>query len=351
MFSKEQTTELKGVSVILLLIHHYFYVYSGHGNIIMDYIVDYSKICVTLFVLLSGYGLYKTYKNQNCGYFKFTFYRIKKIMIPFQIVFILFVLIGTIFNLQTLEQAYGTSNVFLKMLIEFLGLRNYFEPLLGSFSYNVTWWFIPMLLLLYVLFVPLVKMMEKHGLKAILIIWIMCKLVIPRTIPQVILNILFPDYLFSFAIAIFLSIHEDNIKGFIKEKKLSNIITLFLASVPILFLTQRVALSSSFWILSLLIIFIYIAIDEKYNLSFAKLVLFQFGKYSYQIYLTHTFIYYYFFTEFSYYFDRTVLVLLQGFIVSFVLGFLVNKITKAILNLLNKIRTIKPKVGEQTVLK
>ncbi len=341
MISKEQTIELKGVSVILLLIHHYFYVYRGYGNIIMDYIVDYSKICVTLFVVLSGYGLYKTYKNQNFGYFKFTFNRIKKIIIPFQIVFILFVLLGTVFNLRTLEQAYGLNNVFLKMLIEFLGLRNFFIPLLGSFAYNETWWFIPMLLWFYILFVPLAKMMEKHGLMAILTIWIICKLVIPRTIPQVILNMIYPDYLFAFAIAIFLSMYEDNIKDFIKEKRLSNIIILFLASIPILFFTQSATLSSSFWILSLLIVFIYIAIDEKYNLRFVKEVLFQFGKYSYQIYLTHTFIYYYFFTEFSYYFNSTILVLLQGIIVSFALGFLVNKITKAIINLINKIKTIK----------
>ena len=339
MISKTQTTELKGISVLLLLVHHYFYDFKGTDGILMDYIVDYSKICVTLFVFLSGYGLYKSYKNSNCKYFQFTASRIKKVMVRYQMVFILFALIGTVSGLRTLEQAYGTSNVFLKMFVEFAGLRNYFLHALGDFAYNVTWWFIPMLLLLYVLFVPLVKVLEKHGLKALLGIWIICKLVIPITCPSVVRNMLSSHYVFAFAAAIFLSIYESKIKFFIKENSWTNIIVLFLAATPLLFLSKRVGLANSFWFLSLFIVLVYIAIDEKIKLGILKKTLFHFGKYSYEIYLTHTFIFLYFFPKFSFYFDNKILVLLQGIILSFALGFVVSKTLNGIYIFANKIKT------------
>jgi len=344
MISKTQTIELKGISVLLLLIHHYLYDTKVMGSALMDNIVDYSKICVTLFVFLSGYGLYKVYKNKSEKYFRFTVSRIKKVVIRYQIVFILFVLVGTLSGLRSLEQAYGTSNVYLKLFIEFIGLRNYFLPILGDFAYNVTWWFIPMLLLLYVIFVPLVKILEKYGLRAFLVIWIICKLVILKICPQVIQNMLPSHYVFTFTAAIFLSMYEGNIINFIKEKSWSNVIVQLLSAIPLLFLSRRLGLPRSFWFLSLSIVMVYITFDIKVNLGIIKKTLFQFGKYSYEIYLTHTFIYYYFFKKFSFYFDNKLLVVIQGTIVSFVLAFVVNKIINAIYRLVDKIKTSRSKL-------
>lgn len=74
-FSKEKTMIVKGVAIILMLIHHLFYDYGNienfsllFDNLEADFWVTssyISKVCVAIFAVLSGYGLSKSYKRKG----------------------------------------------------------------------------------------------------------------------------------------------------------------------------------------------------------------------------------------------------------------------------------------------
>lgn len=76
-FDRKQTNISKGVAVLLLLWHHLFFnsetkydqftsLFSFHGVPIECLLADFCKVCVAIFLFLSGYGLYKSY----CQYIK-----------------------------------------------------------------------------------------------------------------------------------------------------------------------------------------------------------------------------------------------------------------------------------------
>ena len=73
---KEDSLALKGVAIIMMLLYHLFYCGNGGGRIpdIVYFdeihqwgVVRFSEICypVSLYVLLSGYGLYSTFENST----------------------------------------------------------------------------------------------------------------------------------------------------------------------------------------------------------------------------------------------------------------------------------------------
>lgn len=73
-FTKRYTEILKGIAVVLLLVHHSLDpVLQYHAGIQAELIktsVSLSKLCVSIFVLLSGYGMYfsfEKYREKNTG--------------------------------------------------------------------------------------------------------------------------------------------------------------------------------------------------------------------------------------------------------------------------------------------
>lgn len=73
IFDKRQTNIAKGLAIIILLWHHLFYngntfvsLLSFQGRSIEHIIAQSGKVCVAIFVLLSGYGLYQSYKLKYC---------------------------------------------------------------------------------------------------------------------------------------------------------------------------------------------------------------------------------------------------------------------------------------------
>ena len=177
-FDIRQTNIAKGVALLMLLWHHLFYNSAAYyqrfttmrlykGIPIESTISDYCKVCVSVFLLLSGYGLYMSWQSwqkkmvQKNG--KFTVWHqvlfvknhLLKLMFGYWFVYILFVpwsaLIGTPFwEFYKGNFWYG--------LIDFLGLANLFK----TPSMNGTWWFMSVIILLYLLF-PLMMFIMKRS--------------------------------------------------------------------------------------------------------------------------------------------------------------------------------------------
>lgn len=82
-----ESNSLKGISLLLLLFHHLFYVQHGAYDDILVYnhgIVHQTgiacKVCVALFVFLSGYGLAKKYDDRDINVKVFYIERFVKLM-------------------------------------------------------------------------------------------------------------------------------------------------------------------------------------------------------------------------------------------------------------------------------
>ncbi len=66
--SKDTTTALKGSAIIMMFFHHFFgctnFVWSAWGGLFADgiqWISIAGKLCISLYLFCSGFGLYKSY--------------------------------------------------------------------------------------------------------------------------------------------------------------------------------------------------------------------------------------------------------------------------------------------------
>lgn len=147
-FSREDTKIIKGIAIILMLMHHLWsfpdrisggefrYFISIFGQSSISYLGAFGKICVPIFFFLGGYGIYKACEKKPFDLIS----KIKGLYISYWKVFLIFVPIGFImFSNQPIycKSEYictRYSNFSTKEFINnFLCLNN---------SYNGEWWFL-----------------------------------------------------------------------------------------------------------------------------------------------------------------------------------------------------------------
>lgn len=147
---------LKGIALLFLLVHHLFYIQNGRfddfeifdGHYLVNMIGQVCKVCVPLFVFLSGYGLTaEAEKLERIKLFKFYKRRFSKLYLNFWLMWLLFVPVGIFVFDVTFDAVYG-DHALLKFILDFLGLIN----IIGDYGYNPTWWFYSCITTLYLLF-------------------------------------------------------------------------------------------------------------------------------------------------------------------------------------------------------
>ncbi len=155
----KDTAVLKGLALLLLLIHHLFYINDGlyHDIVIgnrgiIEHIGKSSKLCVAIFVFLSGYGLMVSaaYKNE-LNVCKFYLTRFTKLMLNFWLIYVLFVSVNVLCFGNGFQEVYGGSLI--AGIIDFCGLSFMFYG--HHNTMNLTWWFYSLIIILYLLF-PLI---------------------------------------------------------------------------------------------------------------------------------------------------------------------------------------------------
>ncbi len=162
--TKTDTAVVKGIAIIAMLMHHVFETLTEHSWLIAQ-LQGIGKVCVALFVLLSGYGLCVGYQRININGGGVNAYsqnivlllmrRLLKFYMNYWVIFLLFVPLGIFICGRPLSAAYPDNlNVYRSLIIDFLGLG-------GFNSYNITWWFNKLILILYILS-PIVYIFTKH---------------------------------------------------------------------------------------------------------------------------------------------------------------------------------------------
>ncbi len=309
-FSKQVTMTMKGGAVLLMLIHHLFSCfpdfvekYKVSTSIIsMDTLMAFStfgKICVAVFVFLSAYGMSVSFerypkKDQEICVRR----RYKKLASSFLFVYLLSIL--TCFLREDRLAVYageGIKKGVFYGILDGLGVSHLF----GTPTYNETWWYMSVAILLIFLMPILVKLYETFGISAVVLGAFLTNLGIAPTT--------FTVYLFPAILGVFMA-KSSCIKkiGTMSLKK--QIAFCGIAGVFILALCYvRIFWGFDTWVdgpiaaMSAAEAFVLI---DLFGMRFRMLAFL--GKYSMNIFLIHTLILEYYFTDFVYSFHNWILI-------------------------------------------
>jgi surface polysaccharide O-acyltransferase-like enzyme len=160
----DDTNAVKGIAILLLLFHHLFFQNKGlyidyyFSNIpIVQIIGSICKVCVALFVLLSGYGLTKSWNHKMPKLPSFYLKHCTKLFLNYWFWWIVFVPIGFIWFGYTWTGVYGNDFTALRGIIDGIGLA----AACHTPTINPTWWFYSCILILYLIF-PLIYHLAKN---------------------------------------------------------------------------------------------------------------------------------------------------------------------------------------------
>lgn len=149
--SKTDTGALKGIAILAMLFHHIYTCppagvepYTG----ILLFLGTLGKVCVSMFLFCSAYGLSVQYAGTETveDSIKFVVKRLIRFYANYWFIFLIFVPIGVFVFGRTLTDAYGANvNVWAKLCYDLLGMNS-------TSSYSITWWFNRLIIMYYVVF-------------------------------------------------------------------------------------------------------------------------------------------------------------------------------------------------------
>ena len=288
------TNVLKGIAILLLLCHHCFYTGEPFDDIVINGLPmiarlgTFSKICVAIFVFLSGYGLTAQAMTKGDIGNLFSFYRRRyvKLMVNYWLIWLIFVPMGVFVFHRTFPLVYGDHYV-IRAFGDFLGLH---QAIFNAAGYNATWWFYSCIIVLYLIY-PIIWRFRR--------LWF---IMIPFAVvfEMVIFHVPFfgpsnvGPYLLSFVCGLSYAYVNPQVGSFDLK---SNII---LIAVLLLTCEYRFHIGATYlWDAAITITgtFIYGIISIPKCLSEVLAFL---GKHSFNIFLFHTFILVYYFHDYIY---------------------------------------------------
>lgn len=163
-FSINHTLYVKGIAILALCWHHlYWHNVTLPINLCdtnyMDVMTVVTKVCVAAFTILSGYGMNASFLSKKEKLLPFSLQHIWKLLKNYWWVYVPAFILSFRFHVQgTPWQIYGQGGrgVF-NFLLDFLGMRAFiYSPTL-----NNTWWYIETALVFYLLFPVFRLLLEK----------------------------------------------------------------------------------------------------------------------------------------------------------------------------------------------
>lgn len=340
-FDKRQTNIAKGIAVLFLLWHHLFFyipdgadafitIFSIRGIAIETIVSAYLRVCVAMFLFLSGYGLYKSWEKNNSkdvryvrkkqffiSQLLFVKKHILKLLIGFCFIYILFVPLSIWFG-QPFWEVYG--NPFIGLL-DFLGIAD----LVGTATMNQSWWFMSLIIVLYILFPILVGIMKKIPelmLALALIILIIGSLNLDFGV------IKYKEYYLPFVFGMYFA-RRDVFELLYNKcnyiiKKVAIIMPTILICLVFRFISSN-KIYLDFLFAASIILISYFFISKITVLSAALEI---FGKNSNSVYMFHLFINYYYFQTYLFSLKYSLVIFLVYTIVCLMIALLINLLKK-----------------------
>ena len=323
-FTKEHTMQMKGIAIIILLFHHCFLnaqrwatvpyeklattkgwgyypiSFAPFSSHTIQYLASFSKICVAMFVFMTGYGMWVSYESQKKKTTMSNY--IKKRMVTLMTGFLIIFVVTEILAIPTgrFIEVYGHDfRSVVYMIIDALGLAK----LLGTPLFCLTWWYMSLAIVLIMIFPFVHSIMEKYQ-------WVVvvASIIVPRACGFGQSTDLF-RYLLAYTLGMYFAQHD--LLARIKEKfmeqnvagKLLSLIVSLIGLAVIIKCRQNAWIGwkyLDFWdgfaaMYMILISYIYI-LNGKWIVKGLGFL----GKHSMNIFLIHSFYRDVFFHEFTY---------------------------------------------------
>ena len=318
------TNFLKGVAIVLMLLHHLFYVRQelyddvlliGHYNLVNE-IGQFGKVCVAIFVFLSGYGLQKVDSTRHESLKQYYVHRYVKLYMNYWLIWLLFVPLSVFCFGRTFQDAYG-GMVFSKLFLDFWGVLNVF----GQYGYNPTWWFYSTIIILYFVY-PYIKRWSRHPVILILLgigsyYLYMVNSVFLYLLPFV-LGIVFAEYCYKI-----------NIPAFTPpiSKMINSILCLLVLGIVFL---ERIKACDKILYDSFIVLILIMEYRLLYIPKIIKDIFSFLGKHSMNIFLFHTFIFLYWFKDFIYYTRNPIIIFVSLLIPCLIISIAIEKLKAVI---------------------
>ena len=324
---KEETLICKGIAIIMMYIHHLFYPIDWYQEYPLNLIIfnEYQitqiaylcKICVAIFVFLTGYGYTKSQKSKQLSYEVSVCKRLVRLLTGFWIVFILALISGTFLGRSPFD-VYGKTIPFtiFYLILDGLGLAN----IMKTPTFNGTWWYMSYAILLVFITPYIIKWVKKAPGTSLVI-----SLIFPRFLTSDIF--ISPFYWYSFTLVLGITCAEFNLfermNTYFKSKKHVDIILIlivgyYLAKVRDGFFDGVDGLLAAFVCYT-----VYCLISKIPLLN--KTLMFL-GKHSMNLFFIHTFIYFYYFRKFIFSFQYPIAVLCLLLLTTIVLSIFIEKL-------------------------
>lgn len=326
-YTVKQTQIVKGLAACLMLFHHlfYFYIYlpeetgrhlgelSFRGVPLLVYLAVVSKVCVAIFLVLSGYGMFESNKKKK-DTLKTSWFHLWKIYSLYWIVFIIFTTVSNFFFNRKFTDVYESVG---DIVCDVFGVSKIFH----TNTYNSTWWFMSIILVCYLL-LPLFLILVKKTPVIIGILTFVLMFLPDRWFNYSEINI----WIFPFIVGMILSRFDLlNILG----SKLKGKRYIYIGIVSIVFIgfISIIRPMDKFYLDAFLalgiIVFCFTVLSKipliNKGLSFI-------GTYSAAFFLIHTFVYEVFIPEYRDIFVYPIIIYIVIFSISLILSFLVSKL-------------------------
>lgn len=295
-FDVSITNASKGMALMLILWHHLFYEHPEEGWVVYQTAL-LAKVCVGIYVVLSGFGLAESVKKKGLELASFYKRRVLKLYMNYWLIALLFVPIGVWFMGRTLEGVYGHAYM-QGLLLQMLGLHMFTWV---GYGYNATWWFMSLIIVLYAIFPLVYVLTQKFHL------WFLALCALLLFVPIPLVN----DWIFPFATGVYLSQTDGFLKIIARLDRMGKKRFVLLAVLTVFvawyrqngYLFDSVRADTFFAILLILWTTEWIAVSAWTKKAFEFI-----GVHSFNIFLFHTFIYYYYFPDFIYAFHYPVII-------------------------------------------
>ncbi|MBS5116139.1 MAG: acyltransferase [Erysipelotrichaceae bacterium] len=198
---------LKGASIFAIVIMHFIITFKNYFNPLLVKASLYGGAGVHVFIVCSGIGLALSYKKNPIIFFSFIKKRVKKIYIPYIIVVFFSFLCGFMYKGEDQLLALSSHIFLFKMFIE------KYDTSFGS-----QFWFISTIFQLYLIFIPLMKLVKKTSIKKVFVFSIFisilwwCFLGFNNLSNIRIYSGFFLQYFWEFVLGVYIGYDLDNIK-------------------------------------------------------------------------------------------------------------------------------------------
>ena len=345
MFTKQKSTIVKAVAILMMMWHHCFLAgrfemydinfFPFNASQIAN-IANFFKICVSLFAFVSGYGLMKSYSQKQISTNYWIRYRILRTLSGYWFIVVISWIVSMIIDQRPYYTYNFPKSIFCgicNLILDFMGLSNLF----GTDLLNGTWWYMSAAAI-FIILLPLIDLSIKYfgNFCTIGLVFIL-----PRVAGGYPGGTTFLSFLPAFCLGMIFSQKDLFTKWKIfwqldGKTTFCNSLFKFLVMLSLLYCSYKIYYylpTDKFWDVKwglIPIVIILFVNDYISNVPVLRDLLLFIGKHSTNIFLVHTFIRHYYLAEFTYSIGHFAIIILVLLVISILISLIIEYLKKII---------------------